>query len=197
MSPTLSQLYSFDSSIAAFHKYSQKNMSASFCITGKRRISHERTLIMDERKKVRNRNYSRRESIRQRQTPPYAERFRGNFQPRRSLLPLIFIAIDACGDFAHQANRELPLVRDLLRRFQILDIASQYAVQHIVGRQAILIRLPWPKLRRRRLGQACLRDQFPLAVPKTSKLIDQCLGHIANYREPACHIAIQSAVSDR
>src|ERR1035438_8916383 len=104
------------------------------------------------------------ELLRDRKRPPKPKCPRCNLQPRRSLLTFVLVAIDMQRDILHQLKIEPVTIRNLLRALQILNIQLQDTIQYIVGRQAILILLVRPQLRRRGLVNSRLRNEFPIAI---------------------------------
>ena len=75
-----------------------------------------------------------------------AEGARGDFEAGRGLLALVFVAIDEQGDVSNQLQVVAKVVGNLHGRFHFLDIGLQDAVQHVVGRQGVLVLLIWTQL---------------------------------------------------
>src|SRR6266436_2735087 len=76
---------------------------------------------------------------------------RGDFQSWRGLFSFVFAPIHLKCDVAHHLQIESVMIGDLLRAAQILNVGLQDAVQHVVGRQAVLILLIGPQFGRWRL----------------------------------------------
>src|SRR5258707_1062320 len=83
---------------------------------------------------------------RNRQPPPHTECFPRNLQSGRSLLPLVFRAIDHAHHLSHKAQIKPPLSRYLLGSFAVLNIVLQNRVQHIIRRETVCVLLVGPQL---------------------------------------------------
>ena len=84
---------------------------------------------------------------------PHAERFGGDSQPGRSLLPFVFVAVDFVDDIAHHFLGEIGLARDFGDGFVALDVTGEYGIEHAVFRKAVGILLIRTKLGGRRFGK--------------------------------------------
>ena len=85
--------------------------------------------------------------------------------------------------------------RDLLGRQVALHVALDHDVEHLVGRQRVLVRLVGRELRRRRAVDHALRDHEALAVAPVGNAIDQRLHDVLDDREPAGHVAVERGVA--
>ena len=73
----------------------------------------------------------------------------------------------------------------------------QDRVQHIVGRQAVLVLLVGPQLGRWRLAQSRLRDDRTLGIDRAGDFVDQGFGHIREHGQATAGVAIERAVAGR
>src|SRR5213593_568501 len=89
--------------------------------------------------------------------PITTEAPRGDPDADRGLTALVFVHLDEAYDLAHVLRREAH--RDDLGRAPVmLDIRFEYAVEHVVWRQRILIELIGAQFRRRRACDDPLGD---------------------------------------
>ena len=77
----------------------------------------------------------------------------------------------------------------------MFHVAFHDAVQHIIGRQAVLVGLVGTQLGRGRPGDDALGNDLAVAVAPDGQAVDQGLGHVLDDGEAAGHVAVQRAIA--
>src|SRR5580704_4952666 len=131
------------------------------------------------------------------ETAPNTKCFRGDFQPGRSLLALIFVAIHLIYNIAHQGYGQMKRIGDLLGRLVAFDIEAQDLIEHFVFWERIGILLVGPQLGGWRLDEYVLRDGVRMALVRDAgERIDERFRHVADHCEAAAHVAVERAIAD-
>ena len=107
---------------------------------------------------------------------------------------LVLIDADEAHDLLHRLGR-IAGGDDLAGRFVVFHVAFHDAVQHIIGRQAVLVGLVGTQLGRGRPGDDALGNDLAIAVAPDGQAVDQGLGHVLDDGEAAGHVAVQRAIA--
>ena len=85
------------------------------------------------------------------------------------------------------------------RRPVVLDVALEDGVEHLVGRERLVVALVVTKLGRRRALQHRRGHQLAprLTVAPAHEIVDQALVHVLQDREAAGHVAVERGVAHR
>ena len=128
----------------------------------------------------------------------HADRVARNDQRRRQLSPLELIRrrLDAVQYVLHKPRLESSL-DDLLRRCLLLKVQLQHAVELVIRRQRLIVKLPRRELRGRPFANDTLRNDLAFTIQILRKRLNLSLQHVANHRKPAVGIAIQCAIAQR
>ncbi len=120
----------------------------------------------------------------------------GDFQARRGLAALVFAPIDQPDDAQNRLLVE-SVGDDLGGAFLLFHVPMQDRVQHVVGGKRILIRLIGAKLGAGDLVDAALGNQLApgLPVDPAGQFPNGGLGHVADDRQAAAHVAVERAIS--
>src|SRR6185436_3390297 len=76
----------------------------------------------------------------------------------------------------------------------MFDIGLEDAVEHVIGRQRILVGLVGTQFRRRRPGDDALRNHAAEAVAVMAKPVDERLGNVLQHAEATRHVAIERGI---
>ena len=89
------------------------------------------------------------------------------------------------------------LPHDLFCAQIFLDSAVNDGVEHLIGRQAVLVGLIRAELGRGSLVQAGLGNDFLFTIDGARQLVDHRLRHVGNDGEASGHVAVERAVAGR
>ena len=119
------------------------------------------------------------------------------FRPRAACLRLYSVRSTRRMTLLHHLGVEAG-GDDLVGAQFFLDVPVEDRLQHVVGRQRVLVGLVGAQLGRRRLGDgvAGMISRPALLVDVLGQLVDRGLGHVADDRQPAAHVAVERAVAD-
>ena len=125
------------------------------------------------------------------------ERLGGDPHPGRGLAALVLGQVDQAHHPGHQLLVEARF--DQLAGGQVaLHVGLEDRVEHLVGRQALVVALVGAQLGRRRLGQHRLGDdRRRRELRHAAQPVDQGLGHVLDHREAAGRVAVEGRVAHR
>ena len=112
------------------------------------------------------------------------------------MAPLVLRLAHKAHDIGHHRGIEPSRLQGLAVQ-AALHVGFQDRVQHIIGRQAVLVFLVGPQLGRGWLAQGRLRDHRTLGVDLAGNSVHQRFGHIRQHSQAAAGVAVEGAIARR
>src|ERR1043165_1380967 len=133
-----------------------------------------------------------------RTAPPDTNRISRDDQRWWQLSSLEFICrrLDAVENIQHETLIE-SRGHDLVWRRLLLEVQTQHAIELVVWRQRLIVKLSRRQFRRRTFVDDRMWNQLLVPVQVIRERITFGFQNVANHREPAVRIAVQSAIAER